>query len=42
LREGNAPLDVGPQPDYIGKDLDVIADQLTERYASSDASRPTT
>jgi 2-haloacid dehalogenase len=22
LREGNAPLDVGPQPDYIGKDLD--------------------
>jgi 2-haloacid dehalogenase len=34
LREGNAPLDVGPQPDYIGKDLDVIADQLTERYAS--------
>jgi len=34
LRGGNAPLDVGPQPDYIGKDLDVIADQLTERYAS--------
>jgi 2-haloacid dehalogenase len=31
LREGNAPLDVGPQPDYIGKDLDAIADQLTER-----------
>jgi 2-haloacid dehalogenase len=28
LREGNAPLDVGPQPDYIGKDLDAIADQL--------------
>ena len=32
LREGNAPLDVGPQPDYIGKDLDAIADQLMERY----------
>src|SRR5205807_5493166 len=34
LREGNAPLNVGPQPDYIGKDLDVIADQLIERYAA--------
>jgi 2-haloacid dehalogenase len=33
LREGNAPLDVGPQPDYIGKDLDAIADQLIEKYA---------
>ena len=32
LREGNAALDVGPQPDYIGKDLDAIADQLIERY----------
>ncbi|MET8639317.1 haloacid dehalogenase type II [Streptomyces sp. NPDC004680] len=32
LREGNAPLDVGPQPDYIGQDLDAIADQLTERF----------
>jgi 2-haloacid dehalogenase len=32
LREGNAPLGVGPQPDYIGKDLDAIADQLIERY----------
>jgi 2-haloacid dehalogenase len=39
LREGNAPLDVGPQPDYIGKDLDAIADQLIERYsAPADAS----
>jgi len=28
LREGNAPLGVGPQPDYIGKDLNAIADQL--------------
>jgi 2-haloacid dehalogenase len=32
LREGNAPLEVGPQPDYIGKDLDAIADQLIERF----------
>jgi 2-haloacid dehalogenase len=35
LREGNAPLDVGPQPTYIGKDLDTIADQLIERYPAS-------
>lgn len=34
LREGNAPLDVGPRPDHIGKDLDAIADQLIERYAA--------
>ena len=32
LREGNAPLDVGPQPHYIGHDLHQIADQLIERY----------
>jgi 2-haloacid dehalogenase len=32
LREGNAPLDVGPQPDYIGTDLNAIADQLIRRY----------
>jgi 2-haloacid dehalogenase len=32
LREGNAPLDVGPQPDYIGKDLDAVATQLIDRY----------
>jgi len=32
LREGNAPLDVVPQPTYIGLDLDAIADQLIERY----------
>jgi 2-haloacid dehalogenase len=38
LREGNAPLPVGPQPDYIGKDLDAIADQLIERYPTADAS----
>jgi 2-haloacid dehalogenase len=35
LREGNAPLGVGPQPDYIGKDLDAIADQLIERYSQA-------
>jgi len=35
LRDGNAPLDVGPQPDYIGKDLDSIADQLIERSRPS-------
>jgi hypothetical protein len=40
LREGNAPLDVGPQPKYIGKDLDEVADQLVERYAeAASASR---
>jgi 2-haloacid dehalogenase len=32
LREGNAPLGVGPQPDYLGKDLEAIADHLIERY----------
>jgi 2-haloacid dehalogenase len=35
LREGNAPLDVGPQPDYLGKDLDAIADQLIDRYGAA-------
>ena len=35
LREGNAPLDAGPQPNYIGEDLDVIAGQLIERYAAA-------
>ena len=35
LREGNAPLDVGPQPMYIGADLEAIADQLIERYPAS-------
>jgi len=32
LRDGNAPLDVGPQPGYAGKDLDAVAAQLIERY----------
>jgi 2-haloacid dehalogenase len=31
LREGNAPLDVGPQPTYIGDDLDAIADQIIKQ-----------
>jgi 2-haloacid dehalogenase len=30
LRPGNAPLGVGPQPDYVGSDLDAIADQRIE------------
>lgn len=30
LRPGNAPLDVGPQPEIIGKTLDEVADQLLE------------
>jgi 2-haloacid dehalogenase len=34
LREGNAPLGAGPQPDFIGKDLDAVATQLIERYAT--------
>ncbi|MGH3206995.1 MAG: haloacid dehalogenase type II [Trebonia sp.] len=32
LREGNAPLDVGPQPDIIGQDLDAVAEQLVKQY----------
>ncbi len=34
LRAGNAPLDVGPQPNYIGKDLDAIANQIIDRYGA--------
>jgi 2-haloacid dehalogenase len=37
LREGNAPLDIGPQPDYIGQDLGAVADQLIKRYPASAA-----
>jgi 2-haloacid dehalogenase len=40
LREGNAPLPVGPQPDYVGKDLDEIADQLIDRYNTGDDRQP--
>ena len=35
LRKDNAPLDVGPQPNYIGDDLDAIADQLIARYPAA-------
>jgi 2-haloacid dehalogenase len=35
LREGNAPIDVGPQPSYIGDNLDAIADQLVERFPAA-------
>jgi 2-haloacid dehalogenase len=28
LRAGNAPLDIGPQPNFIGTDLDDVAGQL--------------
>jgi 2-haloacid dehalogenase len=35
LRAGNAVLDVGPQPNYIGDDLDAIAGQLIARYPVS-------
>jgi 2-haloacid dehalogenase len=31
LRQGNAPLDIGPQPNYVGDDLDALADQLIAR-----------
>jgi 2-haloacid dehalogenase len=34
LRRGNAPLDVGPQPYYIGDDLDAVADRLLEEPVS--------
>jgi 2-haloacid dehalogenase len=40
LREGNAPLPVGPQPDYVGKDLDEIADQLIDRYDAGVGHQP--
>jgi 2-haloacid dehalogenase len=38
LRHGNAPLNVGPQPDYVGDTLDVIADLLIARYPSETAA----
>jgi len=39
LRRDNAPLDIGPQPTYIGDDLDAIADQLIERYPAAAATQ---
>jgi 2-haloacid dehalogenase len=32
LRPGNAPLDVGPQPTYVGTDLSDVVDQLIARW----------
>jgi 2-haloacid dehalogenase len=40
LREGNAPLPVGPQPDYVGTDLDEIADQLIGKYTAGVGHQP--
>jgi 2-haloacid dehalogenase len=40
LREGNAPLPVGPQPDYVGKDLDEVAGQLIDRYNAGGGRQP--
>jgi 2-haloacid dehalogenase len=34
-RPGNDILEVGPQPDFVGRDLNVIADALIARTASS-------
>jgi isopentenyl diphosphate isomerase/L-lactate dehydrogenase-like FMN-dependent dehydrogenase len=35
IRRGPNCADAGPQPDYVGKDLDVIADRLIERYPAA-------
>ena len=37
LRDGNAPLELGPQPDYVGDDLDAVVDQLIARHAAQPA-----
>jgi 2-haloacid dehalogenase len=39
LREGNAPIDVGPQPTYIGKDLNDVADQLIDKHGTAGGDR---
>jgi 2-haloacid dehalogenase len=39
LRTGNAPLDIGPQPTYIGEDLHSLADQLIDRYPAGASSK---
>jgi 2-haloacid dehalogenase len=36
LREGNAPLEVGPQPTYIGEDLEAIVEQLINGYPAAE------
>ncbi len=38
LREGNAPLEVGPQPTYVADDLNGLADQLIARYCGAPAT----
>jgi 2-haloacid dehalogenase len=38
-RPGNALLEAGPQPDYIGNDLNEVADQLIGRYGIVVGSR---
>jgi 2-haloacid dehalogenase len=40
LRPGNAPLEVGPQPNFVGNDLDEIADQLIARFPAGAAIAP--
>jgi 2-haloacid dehalogenase len=37
LRPGNAPLEVGPQPNYVGNDLEEVADQLIARLPAGAA-----
>jgi 2-haloacid dehalogenase len=39
-RAGNDVLAVGPQPQFVGDNLDDIADQLTARYAAVQPSSP--
>jgi 2-haloacid dehalogenase len=34
LREGSASLKIGPQADYVGGDLDAIADRLIRQNAA--------
>jgi 2-haloacid dehalogenase len=38
-RPGNALLAAGPQPDYVGNDLDEVAGELIGRYAAAAGSR---
>ena len=35
MRSSTAWSDIGPQPTYIGDDLNAIADQLIDRYPAS-------
>jgi 2-haloacid dehalogenase len=37
LRPGNAPLEVGPQLNYVGNDLDQVADQLIAGFPAGAA-----